>query len=272
MVYLCDMKQLIVVFYVAVFVLVGVIPWQVHGSVSIDTNLSLGSHGEQVRLLQVVLNTDPDTLLAEHGPGSPGQETMYFGPLTHNAVIRFQEKYRTSILNPIGLHKGTGYVGTQTRSMIRQLDRNQMDHNTSKPNNTESPSPNTAVSSSSQKQNTELEANTVIHIDKIEPERGSNHTNVVIHGVGFEEVSEVITTFQRFQNPNIVSDKKMIFSLDFDGVLFGDEITDQSHHGHKAQDKKRTQTGSASSSIPIAIRLTTDDGVKSNAVVYTIIL
>jgi hypothetical protein len=41
--------------------------------------------------------------------------------LTKTAVIRFQEKYASEILAPLGLQKGTGYVGEKTRSKINQI-------------------------------------------------------------------------------------------------------------------------------------------------------
>jgi len=47
--------------------------------------------------------------------------TGNFLNLTQSAVIRLQEKYASEILNPLGLEKGTGYVGTLTRAQINQL-------------------------------------------------------------------------------------------------------------------------------------------------------
>ncbi len=44
-----------------------------------------------------------------------------FGPSTIAAVSRFQEKYRSEILTPNGLARGTGYVGPATRKVLNRL-------------------------------------------------------------------------------------------------------------------------------------------------------
>lgn len=85
------------------------------------TNLSLGSKGMQILLLQQFLNRDPDTRIASTGPGSPGQETSYFGMLTKAAVVRFQQKYAQEVLAPVGLFQGNGYVGVYTRAKLNAL-------------------------------------------------------------------------------------------------------------------------------------------------------
>ncbi len=86
-----------------------------------STSLSLGSSGPQVLALQKILNQDPRTHIADTGPGSPGNETDYFGLLTKDAVIRFQEEYATSILVPAGLTKASGYVGSYTLAKLTEL-------------------------------------------------------------------------------------------------------------------------------------------------------
>lgn len=78
--------------------------------------LKVGMRGEDVRALQVFLNTDSETRIAETGAGSFGNETDYFGPATKRAVIKFQEKYSSEILAPLGLMQGTGFFGEKTRS------------------------------------------------------------------------------------------------------------------------------------------------------------
>lgn len=84
-------------------------------------NLSLGSEDMQVTVLQKILNQDPDTRIATSGPGSPGNETSYFGRLTKAAVARFQEKYASDTLVPASLTKGSGFVGVYTRAKLNAL-------------------------------------------------------------------------------------------------------------------------------------------------------
>ena len=83
--------------------------------------LRIGDSGADVRLLQQKLNTDSETLVAEDGPGSPGQETERFGARTQAAVMRFQEKNAEKILIPLGLSSGTGVVGEATRRVLNEV-------------------------------------------------------------------------------------------------------------------------------------------------------
>jgi hypothetical protein len=77
-----------------------------------------------IKRLQIFLNADPDTKIADTGAGSPSKETNYFGLLTYKAVIKFQEKYAKDILDPWGFKKGTGYVGKTTLAKINELMKN----------------------------------------------------------------------------------------------------------------------------------------------------
>lgn len=88
---------------------------------TVTLNLSLGSRNVQVIALQQILNRDPDTRIATAGPGSLGNETIYFGALTKAAVTRFQEKYAAEVLMPVRLSQGNGYVGSYTRAKLNAL-------------------------------------------------------------------------------------------------------------------------------------------------------
>ena len=78
------------------------------------SSLKYGSNSEEVRQLQIVLNKDSRTAIAQNGPGSAGNETTHFGQATFNAVINFQNLYYSDIVSPAGLTSATGYVGALT--------------------------------------------------------------------------------------------------------------------------------------------------------------
>ena len=80
-----------------------------------DRQLSLGTNGNDVKRLQEFLNSDPDTALTLTGTGSKGNETGYYGPLTAEAVGKFQIKH--------GILKSSsdaryGVVGPRTMATI----------------------------------------------------------------------------------------------------------------------------------------------------------
>ncbi len=90
-------------------------------AVGFSQNYGIGDENIEIRTLQEILNQDPRTQVAASGPGSPGQESTYYGVLTADAVSRFQEVYASEILLPAGLSRGTGYFGSGTRAKMNAL-------------------------------------------------------------------------------------------------------------------------------------------------------
>lgn len=84
-------------------------------------SLGQGSTGADVLRLQQFLNASADTRLAVSGAGSPGMETQYYGPITAAAVSKFQVKYRSQVLTPLGLVNPTGYFGPASTAQANQL-------------------------------------------------------------------------------------------------------------------------------------------------------
>jgi peptidoglycan hydrolase-like protein with peptidoglycan-binding domain len=141
-------------------------------------NLTIGDTGADVLSLQKVLNSDTYTKIASSGPGSPGFETNYFGSLTKNAVIRYQEFYKSVILTPVGLKTGTGYVGEMTRNHLGQQA-------VAIP---PTPAPKASEYSSDPK------------ITNVYPTHAVAGTEVTLYGSGFAPTNTVYASFNRLDN------------------------------------------------------------------------
>ncbi|MBI2625307.1 MAG: hypothetical protein HYW70_03160 [Candidatus Nealsonbacteria bacterium] len=82
----------------------------------ITDNLYYGLMNDQrVKCLQEFLKSQGPDIYPE------GAATGNFLSLTRTAVTRFQEKYGEEILTPLGLEKGTGFVGYTTRAKINSF-------------------------------------------------------------------------------------------------------------------------------------------------------
>lgn len=71
-----------------------------------------GEENLSIKNLQVILNQDPRTQVAEVGAGAPGLETSFFGARTRGALARFQH------LN--GISGEYGFVGPKTRLALNK--------------------------------------------------------------------------------------------------------------------------------------------------------
>lgn len=78
-----------------------------------STILDIGSRGDDVISVQKALKLD--------GFYTSGPITGYYGKLTKNAVMRFQNYYKNEILIPHGFKKPTGMVGPATRKKIQEI-------------------------------------------------------------------------------------------------------------------------------------------------------
>ncbi|OYV26997.1 MAG: hypothetical protein B7W98_02750 [Parcubacteria group bacterium 20-58-5] len=84
-------------------------PGTATGTVSFTQNLSLHSIGAEVLALQQYLNSHGFTI-ASNGPGSPGQETTYFGLATYRTLVKFQAAHNLP---------ASGYFGPLTKKAIQ---------------------------------------------------------------------------------------------------------------------------------------------------------
>lgn len=74
-----------------------------------------------VNYLQIFLNMDKQTAVAQSGPGSNDQITSFFGTKTVDAVKRFQQLYYKDILEPAGLTEPNGFFGLFSRTKANSL-------------------------------------------------------------------------------------------------------------------------------------------------------
>ncbi|HEX9503228.1 MAG TPA: peptidoglycan-binding domain-containing protein [Patescibacteria group bacterium] len=86
---------------------------------SITLNLRMGMSSSQVLLVQQILNRN-GFVIVQAGPGSPGNETIFFGSLTREAVKRFQCA-KQIVCGGDEATTGYGRLGFRTRKVLNQL-------------------------------------------------------------------------------------------------------------------------------------------------------
>ena len=162
-----------------------------YADTAFSRNLSLGSSGSDVQELQIVLNQNSATRVALSGAGSPGQESTYFGTLTKQAVIKFQNLYPSEILLPAGLTVGNGFVGMLTRNVLNSLLEAST---TSITSTTNSFSTTTATSIQNNQTNSTTTASTtpIVFVFSVNPFQVKPGGTVVISGSGFSTSSNSV--------------------------------------------------------------------------------
>ncbi|OGZ27290.1 MAG: hypothetical protein A2365_01080, partial [Candidatus Nealsonbacteria bacterium RIFOXYB1_FULL_40_15] len=89
---------------------------------SFSGTMKEGMSSDNIKYLQIVLNSDPETRIADSGWGSPAKETIFYGAKTTDAVRRLQVKYRSQISETAGYQiQATGYAGPATISKLNQI-------------------------------------------------------------------------------------------------------------------------------------------------------
>jgi len=81
-----------------------------------NVNLRYGDSGLEVSALQKALESQ-----GLFSANSSEKINSFFGSATTASVIRFQEKYKSEILTPLGLNLGTGTVASATRKKLNAL-------------------------------------------------------------------------------------------------------------------------------------------------------
>jgi len=86
---------------------------------AVSSWLALGATNQQVKALQQMLNAD-GFQVALSGPGSPGNESTYFGPATQAALQRFQCA-KLQVCSGDSSATGYGATGPRTRNALNAL-------------------------------------------------------------------------------------------------------------------------------------------------------
>lgn len=107
-----------------------------------NSYLRLGDNQKEVKILQQILNSNPDTEVDDTGVGSPGKENWYFGQMTENALKRFQEKNNLEATGRIdfktwkklndyvlGNTENTPISSTNTQSKIQEANEKRLSIN-----------------------------------------------------------------------------------------------------------------------------------------------
>lgn len=195
--------------------------------------LSKGDVSTDVLELQKYLNSNSSTQVSTEGPGSPGNESSYFGEKTKQAVIKLQNLYASVILYPIGLVTGSGYVGPGTLNFLN-INQNKSSINI----------PNT-------------QSNLPV-VESVTPEILSGKTKITITGSNFSENNTIIIGFESKNAYKNIESTDNGTKIEFDLESTIQKIFDEKHS--KLSKKAKKKVLSQFPIIDIAVSVITDEG------------
>lgn len=155
-------------------------------------DLYVGLRGEDVKLLQIILNSDERTVIAATGVASKGQETTYFGPATKDAVKRFQALF----IEYIGI--ANGRMGPKSRTVLNAICNGSATVSSGNSlNNVQSVQINATAQGET----------TVVSNDRISPRVYlSANLNAVEYGLSFKIVANFSEEIKKFSPENLIID------------------------------------------------------------------
>lgn len=169
-----------------------------------ERDLAIGTKGEDVKLLQILLNSDKRTMIAVSGTGSQGQETTLFGPATKDAIKRFQALF----IEYVGV--ANGRFGPKTRTVMNAICNGENKPSTNSVSNSENGNVYTNVVSV-QKDASPTGIVTVVPTgnsnDKISPRVSlSANLNTVEIGTNFKVVVNASEEIAKFTAESVIID------------------------------------------------------------------
>lgn len=211
-------------------------------------DLKLGDERLDVKILQMVLNLDPQTRVSLSGAGSLGKESVYFGEKTRQAVIKFQKKY--TILGE------SGRVGIKTRAKLDEILAKLLNL---APVSSASPVKPVSQTNSSNQNTTSttkpITARPVI--SSISPSSGGNNTTITIKGKNFlPSGNTAILDYADIGGLSSSDGETMSFSINYPASFFTDDDTGEVFYPGNLE-------------IPIRIYVSNKNGI-SNYEIFTL--
>lgn len=191
--------------------------------------MQFGDQNNDVKELQKFLSQFPDIYPERLTTG-------YFGNLTKQAVIRFQNKFKSDILTPTGLKYGTGYVGQYTLDKLNEMNECSIENNDEYINNSGS---NSNINIDMPVENTPPvsapEDSSIIDDEQIEPEPNlptvkiktycSDANDLAVNSASTDSTAEkpdIRKMSLSLENPNYEDANNITININNQIINFGD--------------------------------------------------